>query len=99
MWVYDSKTLRFLAVNDTAVARYGFDREEFLRMTITDLHPDKVLHQPLDQSIKPALDKPETARHRTKSGELIDAEIASHHISLEGKPARIVVARVLIKSS
>src|SRR5882724_2884362 len=35
-WVYDIGTLRFLVVNDAAVARYGFSREEFLAMTIND---------------------------------------------------------------
>ena len=30
MWVYDLDTLRFTAVNDAAVAHYGFSREEFL---------------------------------------------------------------------
>src|SRR5258708_21147568 len=34
MWVYDPVTLRFLVVNDAAVARYGFSRQEFLAMTL-----------------------------------------------------------------
>jgi hypothetical protein len=29
MWVYEIGTLRFLAVNNAAVARYGYTREEF----------------------------------------------------------------------
>ncbi len=31
MWVYDQETLAFLTVNDTAVRRYGYTREEFAR--------------------------------------------------------------------
>ena len=37
MWVYDVRSLRFLAVNDAAVDRYGYRREEWLRMTIKDI--------------------------------------------------------------
>ena len=30
MWVYDIDSLKFLAVNDTALAGYGYSRDEFL---------------------------------------------------------------------
>jgi PAS domain S-box-containing protein/diguanylate cyclase (GGDEF)-like protein len=94
MWVYDIETLRFLAVNDTAVARYGFSREEFLAMTIKDIRPEKDLPRLLDHVAKslPTVNKPEVWQHRTKNGELIDVEIASHDLVLEGRTARIVVA-------
>jgi diguanylate cyclase (GGDEF)-like protein/PAS domain S-box-containing protein len=94
MWVYGTKTLRFLAVNDTAVARYGFSREEFLAMTIKDIRPEKDLPRLLDHVAKPLpmVNKPESWQHRTKSGELIEVEIASHDLLMEGRPARIVVA-------
>jgi len=39
MWVYDQKTLAFLAVNDAAVEKYGYTRKEFLEMTIADIRP------------------------------------------------------------
>jgi PAS domain S-box-containing protein len=29
MWVYDTETLKFLAVNEAAIRRYGYSREEF----------------------------------------------------------------------
>ncbi len=94
MWVYDIETLRFLAVNDTAVARYGFSHEEFLAMTIKDIRPEKEIARLLGHIEKPLplVNKPEIWRHRTKSGELVDVEIASHDLVLEGRPARIVVA-------
>ena len=37
MWVFDRETLRFLAVNAAAVARYGYSREQFLTMKVTDI--------------------------------------------------------------
>ena len=39
MWVYDAETLRFLAVNDAAIRHYGYTRDEFLAMRITDIRP------------------------------------------------------------
>src|SRR6185503_16532060 len=39
MWVYDLKTLAFLAVNDAAVLHYGYSRECFLSMTVDAIHP------------------------------------------------------------
>jgi len=38
MWVYDLQTLRFMEVNAAAVAHYGYTRNEFLSMRITDVH-------------------------------------------------------------
>jgi CheY-like chemotaxis protein len=81
-WVYDVETLRFLEVNDAAVARYGFSREEFLAMTINDILPEKHHAGPQEG----------VARHRTKSGELIDVSLVSDDMEWEGRGARIVVA-------
>jgi len=81
-WVYDIETLRFLEVNDAAVARYGFSPEEFLAMTINDILPEKHHAGPQEGG----------ARHRTKSGELIDVSLMSRGIEWEGRRARIVVA-------
>ena len=39
MWIFDPGTLAFLAVNDAAVAQYGYDREEFASRTIRDIRP------------------------------------------------------------
>ena len=39
MWVYDRKTLAFLDVNEAAIAKYGYSRQEFLKMTIVDIRP------------------------------------------------------------
>src|SRR3954469_6440064 len=42
MWVVDDESLHFLAVNDAALALYGYSREEFLAMTAADLRrPDE----------------------------------------------------------
>ena len=39
MWIYDLETLAFLEVNNAAIAKYGYSRDEFLSMTIKDIRP------------------------------------------------------------
>ena len=37
MWVVDAATLAFIVVNDAAVKKYGYTREEFLAMTMDQI--------------------------------------------------------------
>lgn len=39
MWVFDAQTMRFLNVNDAAVAHYGYERDAFLRMELKQIWP------------------------------------------------------------
>ncbi len=94
MWVYDTDTLQFLAVNDAAVGSYGYSRSEFLAMTIEDLRPAEE-HPALAR----ALARPWGASHATgiwchrhRDGDLVQVEVASHDITFAGRPARLVLA-------
>lgn len=37
MWVFDTQTLAFLDVNESAVQYYGYSRKQFLEMTLADI--------------------------------------------------------------
>ncbi|MGV3707696.1 MAG: PAS domain S-box protein [Gemmatimonas sp.] len=94
MWIYDQSTLRFLEVNDAAIARYGYNREEFLAMTIREIRPPEDVERLL-RTISIPRDKWQDAgswRHRRKSGEIIDVEITSHEIPYEDRAAVLVIA-------
>ena len=39
MWVYELGSLAFLEVNQAAIQLYGYTRDEFLAMRITDIRP------------------------------------------------------------
>lgn len=96
MWVYDLATLRFLAVNDAAVAAYGWSRNEFLAMTLRDIHPPEDLAR-FEDRIATSLSAPQLEssagwRHRTRDGRLLEVEITSHDLLFEGREARMVVA-------
>ncbi|OLC04426.1 MAG: hypothetical protein AUH46_04245 [Gemmatimonadetes bacterium 13_1_40CM_70_15] len=95
MFVYDPGTLRFLAVNEAAVARYGWTREEFLRMTLPDIRPPSEI--PRLEAALAAQDRGAATvsdtKHRKKDGSLIDVEVLSDWIEFEGRRARLVLAK------
>jgi hypothetical protein len=95
MWVYDRETLRFLAVNDAAVRHYGWSREAFLRMRITDIRPSEDVPRLLaDVAHEPeGLRETGLWRHRTSDGSLIDVEITGHTLEFAGRPAVLVLSR------
>ena len=39
MYIFDRQTLEFLEVNAASVKKYGYSREEFLRMKVSDIRP------------------------------------------------------------
>ncbi len=97
MWVYDLDTLAFLAVNDAAVAHYGYSRDEFLAMTIAEIRPAADAPQLLTNVALAAQSHEEYTRssfwrHLKKDGSLIEVEIASHPLEFEGRRARMVLA-------
>ncbi|HKV45851.1 MAG TPA: MASE1 domain-containing protein [bacterium] len=95
MWVYDSQTLRFLEVNDAAIALYGYSRDEFLDMRITDIRPSEEVSrlQRYVSKERPRLRHAGEWRHRTKDGQLIYVEISSHDLQFADHPAVLVVAK------
>lgn len=96
MWIFDTQTLKFLAVNDAAVRRYGYSREAFLAMSIEDVHPSEDVEE-LREVIGRAepdmtlMDESRIWRHLTHDGELVLVEVVRHPITFNGRPARLVM--------
>jgi len=95
MWVYDVQTLRFLEVNEAAVAHYGYPRDAFLRMRITDIRPPEDIPRLLEhiQEGRPPLQFSGQWRHRLHNGRIIDVDITSHTLEFGGRHAVLVVAQ------
>jgi len=94
MWVFDTASFKFLAVNDAAIAKYGFSREEFLSLTIKDIRPDEDINN-LTNYVSTRDEKIIDSgvwRHKLKNGQIIFVEIYSHKIDFENKKARLVLA-------
>lgn len=93
MWVLDVDTLAFLMVNDAAIRLYGYTRDEFLGMTIIDLRPADELPG-LVAGLERGSRRPEVAlaQHQRKDGSILDVEMVSHELELDGRRARLVLA-------
>lgn len=102
MWIFDLETLRFLAVNNAAVTKYGYSRDEFLAMTIADIRPDEdqpALKEKIATLVK-GRNEVGVWRHRLKSGEIIYADITGHTLTHEGRSSILIssqnVSRLVI---
>jgi PAS domain S-box-containing protein len=92
-WVYDIGTLRFLEVNRAAVQKYGYSRDEFLAMRITDIRPEEDVNPLLEELKKerPAFQSRER-RFRTKNGTILPVEVTSNLARLNERTVAVVVA-------
>ncbi len=90
MWVYATESLRFLAVNDAAIAHYGYNREQFLSMTLRDIRtPDDW------SAIREVAGTQSTgiaSRHLKSDGAIVDIEMFSKLLTYDGQPASLVAA-------
>lgn len=93
MYIYDDQTFRFLAVNSAAIEQYGYTREEFLQLKLTDIRPPEEI---------PALIKFHEALpeghvnagrwlHLNKVGQRFYVSVYTHYTIFEGKGARQVL--------
>jgi PAS domain S-box-containing protein len=91
--VFDHETLRYIAVNDAALAFYGYSREEFLQLSISDTrHPDE--HYDIyPPQLRPTshLRHGPARRHIKKSGEAAIVELIMQDVIFNGRVARLAL--------
>ncbi|WP_232039199.1 EAL domain-containing protein [Ralstonia wenshanensis] len=95
MWVSETTSGRFLAVNESAIKHYGFSREAFLGMRVSDLdvpatlanesdatseHPDAVA--PVENGIR---------LHRDARGDTLEVELAYFPLRFQGRNATLAL--------
>src|SRR5690606_13801397 len=93
-WVFDVQTLAFLAVNETAVRKYGYSREEFLSLTILDIRPGEDVEAVRDSVREMSRGRQDNRVwvHVTREGKRINVRVHSSGIEFAGRPARLVLA-------
>lgn len=92
-WIYDMETLRFLEVNNAAIAKYGYSREEFLQMTLMDIRPKEEMPHLMEYFANHPVPKgtlKEQWRHIKKNGEIIMVETIAHTVLFDNRKARMV---------
>jgi|GEM_PF-2792014 signal transduction histidine kinase/PAS domain-containing protein len=92
MWVEEERSHCFLAVNDAAIAKYGYPSWKFLAMRVSDLEV-----APPSSSLEGASDERRSGtgtacRHRRSDGTVIAARLESNRIEFDGHSARLVIA-------
>ena len=99
MWVYDTESLFFLAVNDSAIKFYGYTHDEFFRMTVRQIRPQEDVKELLwairNNNFAEYSEK--TWRHIKKDGSIIYVKLQSNPINFRGHKARTVLAMDITK--
>ncbi len=95
MWIYELDSLAFVEVNEAAVQKYGYSRDEFVQMTLKDIRPTEEVPKLLE-NVKTFGDRFQQSNqwiHLTKDGKLLDVEINSHSVlDKDGRNLRLVLA-------
>jgi PAS domain S-box-containing protein len=94
MWVFDVDTLAFLEVNQAAVRHYGYSRDEFLSMSIMELLPREDAPGVIHGIERSGSHRGDVAliQHQRKDGAIVDMELVSREMDLDGRRARLVLA-------
>lgn len=95
MFIYDPNTFKFTTVNEAAVKKYGYSKEEFSNLTIYDIRPKSEINE-LEKVLNSYSEK-ERSRfhetiHQTKNNEQLTVEISSSTIVYKEKKQRLVIA-------
>ena len=93
MVVYDQDSFKFLAVNDAALALYGYRRDAFLSLGVVDVIAGRV-DEGLIAKFRhggPVLNHTSAVQQRTRDGRLIETETYSHTLMFSGSRARMVM--------
>jgi PAS domain S-box-containing protein len=101
MWLFDPGTLRFLDVNEAALARYGYTRGEFLALNLRDiwLEEDRPLLEQMTEELRRKRSLSGVRRHRLKDGTVVHAEVFYHYIRFPAQDTRFPAQDAVIALS
>jgi two-component system sensor histidine kinase UhpB len=85
-WIYDPVSLKILEVNDAAIKKYGYNKEEFLTMTIKDISPPEDVPQLL-KTLDNRKSQVKLWRHKKKNGNIMIVKVANFPVNYLGKVA------------
>lgn len=94
MWIYDSKTLKFLLVNDAACKAYGYTREEFCNLNLFAIRPVEEYDRLRDTVFmhREGLYTTEKWLHKGKDGVPFYVNIFANDTRYANKPCRMITA-------
>lgn len=93
--VYDLESLKVVDINQSAILKYGYEREEFLLINLFNLHPqeeaDSLLQAINTYWANNTSDFKRITRHLKKTGEIIEVEISPAKIKINNKDAGLIL--------
>jgi len=90
MWIYDKTTLNFLEVNNAAQLIYGYSRNEFQKMKVTDIRTSDDLSKVkyyLERTNNKSLKSLFNIKHRYKDGTVVFVDIINNDVEFLGRRA------------
>lgn len=99
MWIYDRKTLKFIAVNDAAVFNYGYTKDEFYNMTILDIRPLEHAGKVVESAnnFETPYKNSGNWHHKRKDGSDIHVHITSHLTQSNNEQHVMIMAKDITK--
>lgn len=95
IFIYEKENLKFLEVNEAAVRFYGYSRDEFLQMDLTDLYSPEDIQTLLESfgegTSEGKYSKP--FRHRKKDGSSVIVEISKTSFRFKDKEAHFNIVK------
>jgi PAS domain S-box-containing protein len=98
MVTYDRETLQIVAASNAMVDSYGYAREELHAMTIDDLRAPDDGDMPVDLQAGNETERAgegeraqSATRHRRKDGTIIDVEVTTDSVAIDGRHCRIAL--------
>ena len=93
IWVHDVNSQRFLEVNESALQQYGYTREEFLSLTVTDLRHSSEVEPRVQVPFSGLVADPDkSCAHKRKDGTKIYVRMRANDAFFRGHKCRFVVA-------
>jgi len=88
-WIFDLETLRFMDVNYAAIKLYGYSKDEFLQMSVTDIRLPEVTAYFYETITAEKVRPLPPIRHMKKDGSIIVVEISAFDVTISGRKVRI----------
>jgi PAS domain S-box-containing protein len=99
MYLAELDTLRFLEVNNAAIEHYGYTRDEFLKMKLTDIRPAEDFPRLLKATNATNTETQYygAGKHRKKDGTIFHVDIIAHALELSGRRVAVILAQDITK--
>src|ERR1700739_140086 len=91
LWIFDTETLEFLAVNQAACTKHGYTRQEFEKLSLPDILAKSAVPQILGKVGRAAATSNGISRHIRKDGGEMPMDVTAHDIVFNGRAAQFVL--------